>query len=181
MNIGGGDEGEEEEDQREFTSFNREIVRNISEKDVESEHLKNVIISLSSKIVTTNDLEKEIDTFTKTVRHHEEARTSLQRQLGDAGSQAQERSEETKRREVELNNEINDLNARGDNLMGIIRERVQDIHERDFTISQKEKEINVQNLKLQNLSEMKNLNEKYADQVNNAEQARIDLQGKFTK
>ena len=65
--------------------------------------------------------------------------------------------------------------------MAIIRERVQDIHDRDFTISQKDKEINAQNLKLQNLSEMKSLNEKYADQVNNAEQARIDLQGKFTK
>lgn len=131
--------------------------------------------------MTTNDLEKEITTFTQTVRQHEEARAGLQQKLGEAGSQAFQRSEETKARETEFNNEINLLKSKVDNLMGIIRERVQDIHERDFTISQKDKEINTLNLKLSNLSEMKSLNEKYADQVNNAEQARIDLQNKFTR
>lgn len=131
--------------------------------------------------MTTNDLQKEITTYTTTVKHHEEARKGLQDKLGEASSQARIRAEETSKRETDLNQEITNLRSQVDNLTHTIRERVQTIHDRDFTISQKDKDIQALSAKLADLSEMKSLNEKYADQVNNAEDARKELQNKFTK
>ena len=140
-----------------------------------------MIVSLSSKIVVTNDLEKEITTHTETIKESEQARLNLQNQLGEASNLALRRANETQGRETQLNGEINSLKKNVDGLNHTIRERDQTIHEKEFTISQRDKEINGLNLKLENLSEMKSLNEKYAQQVNDAENSRIDLQKKFEK
>jgi chromosome segregation ATPase len=131
--------------------------------------------------VTTNDLEKEIETVVTTLNQNEEARGTLQSQLGHVSSQANQRAQETHQRETELNAEINRLRQRVDELEHTVRERDQTIHERDHTITDKNKNINTLTLKLEDLSEMKALNEKYAQQVNDAEQSRIDLQKKFQK
>lgn len=159
----------------------REYYTELSPKTVETEHLKNVIVSLSSKIVTTNDLEKEISTVVDTLNQSEEARSKLHQQLNDAANSANQRAEETHKRETELNNEIERLRQEVDELNNTVRSREQTIHERDHTITDKNKEINNLNMKLADLSEMKALNDKYAQQVNEAEQSRVDLQKKFQK
>lgn len=148
---------------------------------METEHLKNVIVSLSSKIVTTNDLEKEVATYVVTMQENDAARQRMRDQLGEASSTAQQRAQETHQRETSLNQEINRLRNRVDELEHTVRQREQTIHERDHTITEKNKAINNLNLKLEDLSDMKNLNDKYAQQVNEAEQKRIDLQKKFEK
>ena len=140
-----------------------------------------MIVSLSSKIVTTSDLEKELETYVSTLKHNEDARGSLQRQLQDASSRAQQRAIETQERENQLNAEINRLRNQVDDLENTVRDRDQTIHERDFTLNEKDKAINNLNLKLQDLSEMKDLNDKYSQQINDAEQSRVDLQNKYEK
>ena len=141
--------------------------------------MKNVIVSLSSKIVTTNDLEKEIVTYQTTLQENDNGRARMRDQLSDASRQAQQRSNETQQRENELNLDIKNLKENVDRLEDTVRQRDQTIHDRDFTISQKNKDINTLNLKLDDLSEMKALNEKYAAAINEAEKARVDLQNKF--
>lgn len=167
--------------QEERIEAQRHIIKNLSDDWVESEHLKNVIVSLSSKIVTTTDLEKELNTYTETLRDNDAARARLRDQLGDASSQAQQRSNETQAREIELNSIIQGLRDNVDSLNGTVRDRDSTIHDREFTISQRDKEINALNLKLDDLKEMKAINDKYCDEINAAEEARVDLQNKFNK
>lgn len=159
----------------------REYYTELNPKTVETEHLKNVIVSLSSKIVTTNDLEKEISTVADSLNQSEEARSKLHQQLNEASNSANQRAEETHKRETELNNEVERLRQEVDELNNTVRTREQTIHERDHTITDKNKEINNLNMKLADLSEMKALNDKYVKQVNEAEQSRVDLQKKFQK
>jgi len=111
-----GNEGEGDGSQSHSHIITRETYQELTPKNVESEHLKNIIVSLSSKIVTTNDLEKEIETVTITLNQNEEARTTLQSQLGNASSLAHQRAEETKAREDEMNQEINSLRTNVDKL-----------------------------------------------------------------
>lgn len=99
--------------------------------------------------------------------------------MAEASRLAQQRSNETQQRENELNQDIKNLKENVDRLEDIIRQRDQTIHERVFTISQRDKEITTLNLKLDDLSEMKALNEKYAAAINEAEKARVDLQNKY--
>lgn len=171
-----GRQGSPDGQQRVSQTISREIYQELTPKSVETEHLKNVIVSLSSKIVTTNDLERELETVVTTLNQNEEARVVLQSQLGESSNLAQQRSEETKAREDELNTEISRLRTRVDELGADCRDREQTIHERDHEITEKNKEINNLNMSLSDLTEMKALNEKYADQVNDAENSRIELQ-----
>mmetsp|Transcript_4742 Transcript_4742/g.4458 ORF Transcript_4742/g.4458 Transcript_4742/m.4458 type:complete len:135 (+) Transcript_4742:22-426(+) len=97
-------------------TITREVYQELTPKNVETEHLKNVIVSLSSKIVTTNDLEKELETVITTLNQNEESRVVLQNQLGESSSLVQQRAEETKAREDELNDEIEKLSKRVDQL-----------------------------------------------------------------
>jgi chromosome segregation ATPase len=136
-------------------------------------------VSLSSKIVTTNDLEREISTVVNTVNQSEEARRGLHGQLSVASNLSNQRAGETQVRETELNNEVERLRQEVDELNNTIRARDQTIQSRDHTITDNNKEINNLNMKLADLSEMKNLNEKYEQQVNDAEKSRADLQKKY--
>jgi len=167
--------------QKQHTTFTREFIRNINEKDVESEHLKNVIVSLSSKIVTTNDLEKEVVTYVTTLKQNEEARSGLQRELNQASKSASERAQETHKKDSDYNSEINRLRTKVDELEHIIRQRDETIHERDFGLNEKDKEINNLNLNLVDMKDLKDLNDKYANHINEAEDSRKDLQEKFEK
>ena len=153
--------------------------QNLNEEWVESEHLKNVIVSLSSKIVTTNDLEKQITTYQSTLKENDDARAKLRDNLGDASSSAEERANETHARETDLNNQINSLKADNNNLNSTIRARDSTIHDREFTISQRDKEIDTLSLKLEDMKELKSINDKLTDAINNAEKQRVDLQNKF--
>jgi chromosome segregation ATPase len=99
--------------------------------------------------------------------------------LGEASSSAQQRASETQQRETTLNQEVNRLKNKVDELEHVIRQRDQTIHDKDFNINERDKAINNLNLKLEDMKELKSLNDKYAQEVNDAEQARIDLQNKF--
>ena len=153
----------------------------LNEEWVENEHLKNVIVSLSSKIVTTTDLEKQLKSYSSALKENEEGRAKLRGDLGDAGNQAQQRANETHQRETNLNEEVKNLRTEVDNLNNTIRQRDSTIHDREFTISQRDKEITTLTAGLEDLKEMKKINDKYVDAINDAEKQRVDLQNKFNK
>jgi chromosome segregation ATPase len=157
----------------------RQTYQHLNDEWVENEHLKNVIVSLSSKIVTTTDLEKQITTYSSTLKENDAARAGLRDNLGEASQSAEQRANETHSREVDLNNQVNELKQTENTLNSTIRERDSTIHDREFIISQKDKEIDTLNLKLEDLKEMKSINEKYVDAINDAEKQRVDLQNKF--
>lgn len=126
-------------------------------------------------------MEKEVATYVGSMRENEDARNRMRDQLGEARTTAEQRAQETHQRETDLNQEINRLRNKVDELEHTVRQREQTIHERDHTINEKDKCINNLNLKLEDLSEMKDLNDKYSQQVNDAEDKRIDLQNKYEK
>lgn len=156
-------------------------VQSINEEWVDNEHLKNVIVSLSSKIVTTTDLEKEIVTYQTIVKDHEEARDRLRGQLGEASSSANQRAQETSQRESSLNDTIEAKSKEINELTNIIRDRENTIHTQVAQLNERDKEIVGLNAQLANLSEMKDLNEQLNENINDAEKARVDLQNKFNK
>lgn len=161
--------------------IDRDLVQQFTQKEVEVDHLQNVILSLSTKIHTITDMEKEQSRARVLARENDVAREHLQVTLQESATTTIHRAEETKEYENKLGAENNTLRLKIDGQEQTIRDRDNTIHERNFTITNKDRNINELNLKLEDLKEMKTLNENLNKQINASEQRRVELQGTYDR
>ena len=68
----------------------------LTEKEVETDHLKTVVLALNQKIQITNDIQTDLDTKGDMFAKSEEARQALQAQLRDYIQRSEEDSHKNK-------------------------------------------------------------------------------------
>lgn len=165
--------------QTRITEIDKDLIQGLTQKEVEVDHLQNVIIALSTKIHSINDMEKEQTRSRILIKENDDAREHLQVVIQESSQKTLHRAQETKDYQDNLGRENNSLRSKIDSQEQTIRDRENTIHEREHTITSKERNITEINLKLQDLSEMKTLNERLNKQINDSESRRVDLQREF--
>lgn len=155
--------------------IDKDLIQGLTEKEVQVEHLESVIVSLSTKIHTINDIEREQARNRQLVKEGEESREHLQALLHESSSKTAQRARENKEYQDKLVQENNGLRHKVDDQEQNIRNRDNTIHERENTIGQRDRQITEQNLKLEDLKEMKKTNEQLSAQINESQQRRNDL------
>ena len=100
-------------------------------------------------------MEREQQRNRQLVREGEESREHLQALLHESSSKTAQRARENKEYQDKLVQENNGLRHKVDDQEQTIRNRDNTIHERENTIGQRDRNITEQNLKLEDLKEMK--------------------------
>jgi len=108
----------------------------MTEKDVETDHLKTVVLALNQKIQITNDIQTDLDNKSGMFEDSEQARAGLQQQLRDYVA----KSEEDSRRNKQFQDQLMSEKAQQER---VIEEQRQELSERDATIRSLES-INLQ-------------------------------------
>ena len=139
--------------------MDRDLIQGLTEKEVQVEHLESVIVALSTKINTINDMDKEQVRNRQLIQEGEEGRVHLQTVIHESSQKAASLAAQNKKYQDEVVSENNDLRNTVDRQQADIRQRDDTIHERDFTINNRDREITTLQAALENLKEMKTLNE----------------------
>lgn len=140
-------------------TLDRDLIQGLTEKEVQVEHLESVIVALSTKINTINDMDKEQVRNRQLIQEGEEGRVHLQTVIHESSQKAASLAAQNKKYQDEVVSENNDLRNTVDRQQADIRQRDDTIHERDFTINNRDREITTLQAALENLKEMKTLNE----------------------
>ena len=167
--------------QTRITEIDKDLIQGLTQKEVEVElpdsgakRAKLLIVLSKSK-----DFEKEQTRSRILIKENDDAREHLQVVIQESSQKTLHRAQETKDYQDNLGRENNSLRSKIDSQEQTIRDRENTIHEREHTITSKERNITEINLKLQDLSEMKTLNERLNKQINDSESRRVDLQREF--
>lgn len=139
--------------------IDKDLIQGLTEKEVQVEHLESVIVSLSTKIHTINDMEREQTRNRQLIREGESGREHLQVLLNESSQKTAQRARENKDYQDKLVEENKQHRNKIDDQEQTIRNRDNTIHERTNTIGQRDRTITEQNLALENLKEMKRTNE----------------------
>ena len=121
------------------------------------DHLESVIVALSTKINTINDMEAEQVRNRQLVKEGEEGRAHLQVVISESSQKAAQLAAHNKQHQDELVSENNGLRDTVDQKNAEIRARDDTIHDREFTINNRDREITTLQSALENLKEMKKL------------------------
>ena len=62
----------------EFILLDKELIKGLTEKDVEIDHLKTVVVALQEKIVVIDDMKQDVVEHKSQLKHSEEKRHELQ-------------------------------------------------------------------------------------------------------
>ena len=158
-----------------------DLIQGLTEKEVQVEHLESVIVALSTKINTINDMEKEQVRNRQLIQEGDEGRVHLQAVITESSQRAANLAAQNKKYQDDVVSENNELRNEVDRQTTEIRNRDDTIHERDFAINNRDREITTLQAALANLQEMKALNEGLNRQINDSEQSRRDLQNQFDR
>ena len=161
--------------------IDKDLIQGLTEREVQVEHLESVIVSLSTKIHTINDMDREQTRSRQLIREGESGREHLQVLLNESAQKTAQRARENKDYQDKLVEENKQHRHKIDDQEQTIRNRDNTIHEKTNTIGQRERTITEQNLALENLKEMKRTNEQLSSQINESQQRRNDLQSQFER
>lgn len=168
-------------DSKDASGFDKDLIQGLTEKEVQVDHLESVIVALSTKIQTLNDMEKEQARNRQLIHEGDEGRTHLQVIIEESASQTAKRAEENKEYQEEITRENNELRDHMNDHANTIRVRDGTIHENEQAINSRNREIQELNMVLSNLKEMKAQNERLNKQINESQQDRNSLQRQFEK
>ena len=87
-------------------------MKGLSEKEIELEHLKTVIVGLNQKLKVREDLEEDLANARKQVQDGERARAELHFNLEEAARRALEEAEKNKKYQDIIINENKELNSK---------------------------------------------------------------------
>ncbi len=74
--------------------MDKDVLRGLSEKEVEIEHLKTTVVALSQKIELMKDLEKDVENHQVLSQNHKQKRVEMQNYLLETSNKiAQEASD----------------------------------------------------------------------------------------
>jgi len=73
---------------KDFIIIDKELIKGLSEKEVELEHLKTVIVGLSEKLKVREDIEEDLDDARKLLQDAERARSELHHHLEESSIRA---------------------------------------------------------------------------------------------
>lgn len=82
---------------RDFIVIDKELIKGLSEKEVELEHLKTVIVGLNEKLKVREDLEQDVYNQKILTTDAERARTELHQHLESAAHKASDEAEKNKK------------------------------------------------------------------------------------
>lgn len=82
---------------KDYIILDKELIKGLSEKEVELEHLKTVIVALNEKLKVKEDLEEDLKNNRKLLEESEMARKELQQNLENASRRADEEAEKNKK------------------------------------------------------------------------------------
>jgi hypothetical protein len=94
---------------RDYIILDKELLKGLSEKEVELEHLKTVIVALNEKLKVREDLDEDLRNIRMQLDSAEKARTELQGYLEDAAHRALEEAEKNKKYQNIIINENKEL------------------------------------------------------------------------
>ncbi len=80
-----------------FIVIDKELIKGLSEKEVELEHLKTVIVGLNEKLKVKEDIEQDLANARLINQEHEKSRRYLQIQLEEAAKKILEEAEKNKK------------------------------------------------------------------------------------
>jgi hypothetical protein len=82
---------------KDFIVIDKELIKGLSEKEVELEHLKTVIVGLNEKLKVKEDIEQDFFNARRQLEENDRARKVLHHQLEDAARRALEEAEKNKK------------------------------------------------------------------------------------
>ena len=77
--------------------IDKELIKGLSEKEVELEHLKTVIVGLNEKLKVREDIEEDLQNARKQLESSDRARTELHLHLEESARRALEEAEKNKK------------------------------------------------------------------------------------
>lgn len=66
---------------KDYVVIDQELIRGLSEKEIELEHLKTVIVALNQKVEVVEDIKTDLSTTTRRFKDSEMAREDLQKSI----------------------------------------------------------------------------------------------------
>ena len=82
---------------KDFIVIDKELIKGLSEKEVELEHLKTVIVGLNEKLKVKEDIAEDLHNARRQLEENDRARKVLHQQLEDAARRALEEGEKNKK------------------------------------------------------------------------------------
>eukprot|EP00347_Sterkiella_histriomuscorum_P021380 403334174 len=81
---------------QDFVSVDKELLRGLSEREVEIEHLKTTVIALNQKVEIIRDMEQDVDNYHQATKHSEIKRVELQTHIKETSIKIQEDARQNK-------------------------------------------------------------------------------------
>lgn len=150
-------------------TIDKDLIQGLTQKEVEVDHLQNVIIALSTKIHTINDIEREQTRSRQLASENDSAREHLQVTIRESATMTVQRAKENKEYQDNLGRENNQLRKDLDTHSQTIGERNNTISDQGESIVQNNRRITEINMRLADLTEMKSINENLNKQINESE------------
>ena len=157
----------------------RELVKGLSEKEVELEHLKTVIVGLNEKLKVKEDIEEDLYHSRKLLEENERGRKQLHYALEEGARKQNEEAEKNKKYQDIIIHENKELGLKITHQMTVINSKQDEIERLKNLLNQKDREMNEMKHSLADMQEIKRQNEQYKDDIHFSNNARKALQQKF--
>ncbi|CDW87552.1 gas2 domain containing protein [Stylonychia lemnae] len=164
---------------KDFVVIDKELIKGLTEKEVELEHLKTVIVGLNEKLKVREDLEQDLAHSRAQTQNAEQARTILHQQLEEAARRALEEAEKNKKYQDILIRQNADLGDKLIQQQGIIQGKQSEIETQRHVINGKDRELNELKHTLADFEEVKRQNQQYKRDIHDCNNSRKELQTKF--
>ena len=112
---------------KDFIIIDKELIKGLSEKEVELEHLKTVIVGLNQKLKVREDIEEDLHNARKLLEDAERARSDLHLHLEEAARRALEEAEKNKRYQDIIIHENKELGNKITQQSGVINQKQEEI------------------------------------------------------
>jgi len=139
---------------KDFIIIDKELIKGLSQKEIELEHLKTVIVGLNEKLKVREDIEQDVVQARQTLVVSEQSRTTLHFQLEESGRKTVEEAEKNKKFQEIIINENNQRSQKVNEQLQTIQERERDIENLRHVVNQKDRETNELRQKLLDLEEV---------------------------
>ncbi len=146
---------------RDLIVIDKQLIEGLSEKEVELEHLKTVIVGLNEKLKVKEDIERDLENEKKVNAEHSKAREELHRQLEEAARKAIEEADKNKRFQDIILKENEDKDERIRDHLKTIDVKNEQIEKEKNEVSKAKRENNELEHRLADMEEIKRQNEQY--------------------
>lgn len=164
---------------KDFIVIDKELMRGLSEKEVELEHLKTVIVGLNEKLQVKEDIEEDLLNARQLLAENERGRKQLHLHLEETARKIVEEAEKNKKYQDIIIGENKELGNKITEQMGVINQKQEEIERLRHLLKQMDREVNELKQLLAGVEEIKQQNEIYKKEIHEVNNARKQLQGKY--